>query len=81
MLEEKQGAYKKEERIPRPTPAKYKKEFPFLKEVDCFALVAVQNHIENASEIISKIKSNSNYRSSKRKEKNNLTLPTILTIR
>jgi len=48
MLEEKQGAYKKEKHIPRPTPAKYKKEFPFLKEVDCFALVAVQNHIENA---------------------------------
>ncbi len=48
MLEEKQDAYKKKERIPRPTPAKYKKEFPFLKEVDCFALVAVQNHIENA---------------------------------
>ncbi len=48
MLEEKQSAYKKKERIPRPTPAKYKKEFPFLKEVDCFALVAVQNHIENA---------------------------------
>jgi len=48
MLEEKQDAYKKKERIPRPTPAKYKKEFPFLKEVDCFALVAVQNHIGNA---------------------------------
>ena len=24
------------------------KKFPFLKEVDCFALVAVQNHIKNA---------------------------------
>ncbi len=48
MLDEKQGAYKKKERIPSPTPAKYKKEFPFLKEVDCFALVAIQNHIENA---------------------------------
>jgi putative transposase len=48
MLEEKLHAYEKKERIPRPTPAKYKKEFPFLKEVDCFALVAVQNHIEDA---------------------------------
>ena len=48
MLEEKLNAYKKKERIPIPTPAKYKKEFPFLKEVDCFALVAVQNHIKNA---------------------------------
>ena len=48
MLEEKLHAHEKKERIPRPTPAKYKTEFPFLKEVDCFALVAVQNHIENA---------------------------------
>jgi len=48
MLDEKMRAYQKKERIPRPTPAKYKKEYPFLKEVDCFALVAVQNHIKNA---------------------------------
>jgi putative transposase len=48
MLDEKLQAYKKKERIPRPTPAKYKKEFPFLKKVDCFTLVAVQNDIENA---------------------------------
>ncbi len=48
MLEEKLQAYKKKERIPQDTPAKYKDEFPFLKEVDCFALVAVQNHIKNA---------------------------------
>jgi putative transposase len=48
MLEEKLHAYKKKERIPRNTPAKYKKEFPFLKEVDCFALVAAQNHLEDA---------------------------------
>jgi putative transposase len=46
MLDEKLRAYEKKERIPRPTPAKYKKEFSFLKEVDCFALVAAQNHIE-----------------------------------
>ncbi len=48
MLEEKLNAYKRKERIPRPTPAKYKNEFPFLKEADCFALVAVQNHLEDA---------------------------------
>jgi len=48
MLNEKLHAYKKKERIPRPTPAQYKKEFLLLKEVDCFALVAVQNHIENS---------------------------------
>ncbi len=48
MLEEKQGAYKSKERIPRPTPAKYKKEFPFLKEVDSFALCNVQLQLEKA---------------------------------
>ncbi len=48
MLEEKLNAHKRKERVKSPTPAKYKKEFPFLKEVDCFALVAIQNHIENA---------------------------------
>ncbi|RME30009.1 hypothetical protein D6792_02330 [Candidatus Parcubacteria bacterium] len=48
MLDEKLNAYKKKECIPRITPAKYKAEFPFLKEVDSFVLVAVQNHIENA---------------------------------
>jgi len=48
MLNEKLHAYKKKERLQRPTPAQYKKEFLFLKEVDCFALVAVQNHIENS---------------------------------
>jgi len=48
MLEKKLQAYKKKERIPGVTPAEFKKEFLFLKEVDCFALVAVQNHIENS---------------------------------
>jgi len=48
MLDEKQRAYKNKERIPRSTPAKYKKEFPFLKEVDSLSLVSVQNYIEDA---------------------------------
>ena len=48
MLDKKLQAYKKKERIPAVTPAQYKKEFSFLKEVDSLALVAVQNHIENA---------------------------------
>ncbi len=65
MLDEKLQAYAKKERIKQPTPVKYKKEFPFLKEVDCFALVAVQNHIKNASAITSETESNSSYRNSK----------------
>jgi putative transposase len=48
ILDEKLNAYKKKERIPRPTPAKYKKEFPFLKEVDSFALCNVQLQLEKA---------------------------------
>ena len=48
MLDEKKQAYKKKERIPRITPAKYKDEFPFLKEVDSFALCNVQLQLEKA---------------------------------
>jgi len=47
MLDKKLQAYEKKERIPGVTPAEYKKEFPFLKEVDSFALCNVQLQIEN----------------------------------
>jgi len=48
MLDKKMNAYKKKERIPGVTPAEYKKEFPFLKEVDSFALCNVQLQLEKA---------------------------------
>ena len=48
MLAEKLSAYEKGEPIPRITPAKYKEEFPFLKEVDSLALANVQLQIEKA---------------------------------
>jgi len=48
MLDKKLQAYKKKERISQDTPAKYKDEFPFLKEVDCFALCNVQLQLEKA---------------------------------
>jgi putative transposase len=48
MLEEKLRVYEKEKRVPRITPAKYKKEFPFLTEVDSFALCNVQLQLEKA---------------------------------
>ncbi len=48
MLDEKLQTYTKKERIPRTTPAKYKKEFSFLKEVDSFALCNVQLQLEKA---------------------------------
>jgi putative transposase len=48
MLNEKLQAYKKKERMQRITPTKYKDEFPFLKEVDSFALCNVQLQLEKA---------------------------------
>jgi putative transposase len=48
MLDKKLHAYKKKERIPQDTPAKYEEEFPFLKEVDSFALCNVQLQLEKA---------------------------------
>jgi putative transposase len=48
MLDEKLCAYKKKECIPRIIPAKYKEEFPFLKEVDGLALCNVQLQLEKA---------------------------------
>jgi len=48
MLDKKLQAYKKKERIPQDTPAKYKDEFPFLKEVDSLALCNVQLQLEKA---------------------------------
>ena len=48
MLDEKLCAYKKKERLKRFTPTKYKDEFPFLKEVDSYALCNVQLQLEKA---------------------------------
>jgi len=48
MLAEKLSAYEKKEKIPRNTPAKYKNEFSFLKEVDSLALANVQIQLEKA---------------------------------
>ena len=48
MLDKKLQSYKKRERIPQDTPANYKDEFPFLKEVDSFALCNVQLQFEKA---------------------------------
>jgi len=48
MLAEKLEAYKQKNPIPRITPAKYKEEYPFLKEVDTSALANVQLQLEKA---------------------------------
>ena len=48
MLSEKQEYYKESGKSLRVTPAKYKKEFPWLKEVDSLALANAQLHLETA---------------------------------
>ena len=48
MLSDKIEEYKKTGKMLRTTPAAYKKEFPWLKEVDSLALANVQLHLERA---------------------------------
>lgn len=48
MLEDKIREYEKNKKMLRNTPAAYKTEFPWLKEVDALALANVQLHLERA---------------------------------
>lgn len=48
MLADKIEAYNRDGRMPDCTPAQYKGEYPWLKEVDSLALVNVQLHLEKA---------------------------------
>ena len=48
MLADIMEHYKKEKKMLRNTPASYKKEYPWLKEVDSLALANVQMHLESA---------------------------------
>jgi len=48
MLSEKLNAYNNKEKIPQTTPAKYKQQYPFLKEVDSLALAKTQLQLEKA---------------------------------
>lgn len=48
MLADKIAAYQENGVMKRCTPAQYKKEFPWLKEVDSLALANVQLHLEQA---------------------------------
>ncbi len=48
MLSDKIFAYKENGKMKQITPAPYKKEFPWLKEVDSLALANVQLHLEHA---------------------------------
>ena len=48
MLDDKIREYEKTKKMLKNTPAMYKKEYPFLKEVDSLALANVQLHLERA---------------------------------
>ena len=48
MLNDKVESYKKTGRFASVTPAMYKKEYPFLKEVDSLALANVQLNLQSA---------------------------------
>ena len=48
MLNDKIREYKKTKKLLNNTPAMYKKEYSFLKEVDSLALANVQLHLEKA---------------------------------
>ena len=48
MLNDKIREYEKTKKMLNNTPAMYKKEYPFLKEVDSLALANVQLHLEKA---------------------------------
>ena len=48
MLDDKKEYYEKNKAMLNTTPAKYKKEYPFLKEVDSLALANVQLNLQKA---------------------------------
>ena len=48
MLAEKKEYYEKTGKVLKVTPAKYKAEFPWLKEVDSLALCNAQLHLQTA---------------------------------
>ncbi len=48
MLDEKIREYESTKKMKRTTPASYKGQYPFLKEVDSLALANVQLHLESA---------------------------------
>lgn len=48
MLDDKRKEYEATKKMKKTTPAAYKKEYPWLKEVDSLALANVQIHLEKA---------------------------------
>ena len=51
MLDDKIREYEKTKKMLKNIPAMYKREYPFLKEVDSLALANVQLHLENILQV------------------------------
>ena len=51
MLDDKIREYEKTKKMLKNTPAMYKREYLFLKEVDSLALANVQLHLENILQV------------------------------
>ena len=78
MLSDKIVCYKTTKSFGKQTPAMYKKEYPFLKEVDSLALANVQRHLESAfRNCFSKLRKKNNgfpqYKSAKHSRKSYTT--------
>src|SRR5690625_7224971 len=84
MLAERKETYEKfkdaKERLKEqkfPTPAKYKDEFPFLKEVDSLALANEQIHLQNAYKNFFEVREVFPIFNSKKKKQSYITLIVI----
>ena len=73
MLSDKIECYEKKNKYLKVTPAKYKSEYSYLKEVDSLALSNVQLDLENAYKSFFKNKSGFPKFKSKHKDKNSYT--------
>lgn len=73
MLADKNNHYKETGKTLHPTPAQYKKEYPFLKEVDSLALANVQMQLNRAFKTFLKIRKTFGFHNSnQRKEAEDL---------
>lgn len=73
MLGDKIEAYKNDKQVIYPTPAQYKDEFPFLKDIDSYALCNEQLSLNKAFKSFFENQNNFPKFKSKKKDKNSYT--------
>lgn len=74
MLAEREAAYAKDKTSLRPTPARYKEEYPYLREVDSLALANVQLNLQEAYKRFFTVKGTGRPRfKSKKRDRNSYT--------